>query len=97
MRAADRRTLAEDLDLLADHLKRVYALSVSAVHPPLRASRFPTDIGQVAQAKIITVKLSEEFPKNMPHGPPANLDFYEIEYVVIKKNDVSHISRVEPF
>ncbi len=81
MRAADRRTLAEDLDLLADHLKRVYAISVRAVHPPAFQAQLPHDIS-VSSAKIIIVVMDTPVPVGLSHRPPSHLDYYGIEYVV---------------
>lgn len=85
MRVADRRPLARDLDLLADHLKRVYNLSVSDIHPPAFRRRLPCDISESSLLKTITVMLNDPIPLDLPHSPPPYLDYYEIEYVVIDR------------
>ena len=83
MRAADRRTLVEDLDLLAEHLKRVYAFSVQEILPPAQTVRLPIDMGKVVQSKVIVVKLSEEFREDMPYPPPKYLGHTEIRYEIV--------------
>ncbi len=82
MRPVDRRPLARDLDLLAEHLKRVYNLSVLAVHPPAFRPRLPCDISGASLLKTIIVMLNDPIPLDSLHSPPPYLDYYEIEYIV---------------
>ncbi len=81
MRPVDRRPLAEDLDFLAEHLKRVYNLSVKDIHPPAFRPRLPCDISESSLSKKITVVLNDPVPLDLPHSPPRYLGYYEIEYV----------------